>query len=234
VRDVEQALRQGATSLQCAHVDVSRRPDSTLEAKGYVATEDDAAALRRIAAGSEGPVELKLEVNPWPLCEIRNVAEATPDGLKVTLERLDVGGVAPMKANADGPRLTDGEEFRLRLSAAPRYAYLQVFYVSADGSANEIYRGPNPANTGAGAELVLGRGGSRAGPKGLNAAGPPFGHEAVVVVGAEDGKPLWPAAARPYDNDRDMLSRLREAIWSRRDAGATSVRWLFLTTAPGG
>lgn len=204
-RETPQARLQKALDRPiCGRLSVRWQGDAAV-VEGFARPED--VALVQGRAGPLANVEWRVRPTPFPTCEAElMLSEGLVDG-GVRLGMADAGGRA-----LDAPVVTLRENalFSISVESAAK-PYLQVFYLQADGSAVELYRGAPPRDAQGRRVVSVGAAGATA--RRFQVA-PPFGDEALIAI-ASSG----PIIAEPLGTqatERQFLSRLRAALVARR------------------
>jgi hypothetical protein len=184
-------------SLACGHVSRSRAEGRTVLA-GYVATPDDLALVKSVAASEPNTRLGTVVVAPWPQCEAletlaKPLAKAGAPG--VTLTPADIA--------------TEGDTLRIAIEAPQAPSFLYVSYFQADGTVVTLAQpqAPFSTQTAPGERIVFGDGQSGR-PRFTVSA--PFGTEMVVVLAA--ASPLFATPLPAQQSERDYLSALRAAL----------------------
>lgn len=214
--DPAAGIQAAVSGLSCADIHTDRQPDGGLRLSGFVASAEDQAWLEQ-ALGElpgVGPIDNRLEVHPWPFCEILQVlGPYEEDG------RLDV-------ATADGGTvLRQGDDLTLDLTLPPEAEYLYLGYVQRDGNVGYIAT----MSVREWAQSV-GRIRFRTG----YAIDEPFGREMLVAV--VSSQPLFEEPRPAFEAPEPYLIALRErlATMQASDPQAPIVAdHLFITTQSG-
>jgi hypothetical protein len=184
-------------NLACADVTVTTAGGRTI-LNGYVATDDDLAAVRRTAAAVPNTALGNVYVAPWPQCEaLQTLARPL-----AAADRPDV---------VIGPKLAfrSGETLTIEVRSPQQIRYIYVAYVQADGTVVNLAqpRGVVPQPTLPGQTLIFGDG--QAGRQTFTVT-PPFGREMIIALAS--GSPLFDTTLAAQLTDRDYLSELRRAL----------------------
>jgi serine/threonine-protein kinase len=219
---VRDALAALALSANCAVPRFSMGEDGGVSALGVVGAGAPNAALRAAVEKAAGSAQLSWLVVPvdGPYCEafnvVRPIAMATSPAFGLMMKD-------------DITRLKDNDPIRPVLKLPDFPAYLQVDYLSHDGSVLHLLssQGGKAKAYPPGTSLALGD------PKlGVGAVGPPFGTDVILAVASSI--PLF-AKPRPSDTEsaQDYLPALQAAIDTARQHDAKlSGRVLVLETVP--
>lgn len=217
-------------SVPCAllHGSITGQGQSkTVQLAGFVGgTERD--ALKSALASPPVPVSTDIRGFTGPYCGLISAirpfsglfrdASAQPDG-QLSLGLAD--GATSLKA---------GQLIVIHLGLPDFPAYLQVDYVSSNGSIYPLY--PEGAGQKAplspGQNLVLGDPKTKGGPRW--AVGAPFGRDMIVAIAAS--RPIG-AAPKANATVGSFLPRLRQALATLKQNGATtSTAGFLLNTVP--
>lgn len=151
---------------------------------------DEVRRLRGQLSPYATQVFVNVEETPWPACEMRGLLKTAiaRGGVDVTVTNLETDaitaerGVEVSLADTSNvtttPILRVGDRFKIDVTASAETPYVQVFYLQADQSAKEIYRGRLKPNAAGQYHLSIGGDSS---PLRLKAS-KPFGIEAVLVL----------------------------------------------------
>jgi serine/threonine-protein kinase len=217
---IRDALAGLALSANCAIPRFSVADDGGISAAGLVGTGAPATALRSAVDRAVGGAQLSWLMVPvdGPYCEafnlVRPIAQATSPAFGLTLKD-------------DITRLRDNDPIRPILKLPDFPAYLQVDYLSHDGSVLHVLtsQGGKGKAYAAGTTLALGD------PKdGIGTVGPPFGTDVILAVASS--APLW-AKPRPAETEtaQDYLPALQAAVdAARRGNAKVTGRVLVLDT----
>jgi hypothetical protein len=148
-------------------------------------------------------VEWRVRATPFPTCEAELLLTSGLVDGTVGLGLSDAAG-KPL----DAPVVTLAEDAMFSITVETRAKpYLQVFYLQADGSAVELYRGAPTRDAQGRRRIVVGAAG--AAEKRFQVA-PPFGDEALIAIAGKG-----PVIAEPLGTlatERQFLTRLRAAV----------------------
>ncbi len=186
---------------------------------GYVATPDDAEALQRAAAALPGvtSLEVKINVQPWPYCEL----------LALLKPHLDpaMGPLTSPTATIEGERLHfqegDKLEFSLATPAFPANVYADYFLL--DGSVAHLLPDPTQSLTPTppGTPIHIGAGQRRW------EIAPPFGREMIAVISSDQA--LWNGTRPEFEDTKTYLEALSNAL-KLGDAKRVSAQYAFIVT----
>jgi hypothetical protein len=190
---------------------------------------DEADAVRALARRIDPSIGLEFEELSWPACEAAKLltAQTTTNGLDVKVLRED--------GKDTGGAFVEGDKFYVSINVPQSAPYLEVFYLQADRTAKELFRGEAPVGPNGARSLKIGAGSMID----LKTAAP-FGPEAVVVVAGP--APLSLGQTAFNSSEHDFLKRLGDAMIQSPGAarlsrivpvqalGATDAasRWLIL------
>jgi hypothetical protein len=219
---IREALAALALSANCAVPRFSLGDDGGVSATGFVGAGAPSTALRGAVEAAVGGAQLSWLMVPvdGPYCPafnlVRPIAQASSPAFGLTLKD-------------DVTRLKDNDPIRPILKLPDFPAYLQVDYLSHDGSVAHLVssQGGKAKAYPAGTTLALGD------PKlGVGAVGPPFGTDVILAVASST--PLW-AKPRPAETEtaQDYLPALQAALDAARERNAKLTgRALVLETVP--
>jgi hypothetical protein len=219
---IREALASLALSATCAVPRFSVSDDGGVSALGFVGTGTPAAALRGAVDKAVGGAQLSWLMLPvdGPYCDafniVRPIAQSFSPAFGLTLKD-------------DITRLKDNDPIRPILKLPDFPSYLQVDYLSHDGSVLHLLSsvGGKGKAYPAGTTLALGD------PKeGVGAVGPPFGTDVILAVASST--PLF-AKPRPSQTEtvQDYLPALQAAVdAARRGNTKLTGRVLVLETSP--
>jgi hypothetical protein len=219
---VRDALAELALSANCAVPRFSVADDGGVSASGIVGSGGPDAALRQAVQSDVGGAQLSWLMVPvdGPYCGafnlVRPIAQATSPAFGLTLKD-------------DITRLKDNDPIRPILKLPNFPAYLQVDYLSHDGSVLHLLSSQSGKARAypAGSSLALGDS-----KLGVGAVGPPFGTDVILAVASST--PLW-AKPRPGETEsaQDYLPALQAAIDAAGQHNAKLTgRALVLETVP--
>lgn len=220
--DIDAAVRPILAGLSCGEVSHRVADGNRVTLTGYVGSDQDLDSLRRNVAavpGVQGPVEMRVEVQPWPFCEMLQIIAPFEDpgaGL-----RLAIGtGVLDLR---------EGEPLVFDITPPSFPSYLYFDFVQHDGEVYHLLR-PTPADgtQPAGGPVRI----ERAEDGSLYVVTPPFGREMLVAVATE--RPLFETDA-DAQGARVYLPELRRRVEELREAAPDAritATHLFITTYP--
>jgi hypothetical protein len=219
---IRAALASLAASANCAIPRFSVADDGGISAAGIVGTGAPDTALRAAVEKLAGGAQLSWLMLPvdGPYCEafdvLRPIDQAASPAFGLTMR-------------GDLTRLKDNDPIRPILKLPDFPAYLQIDYLSHDGSVAHLLSSPGGKAKPypAGMTLVLGD------PKlGVGAVGPPFGTDVILAIASST--PLFPKP-RPADSEtaQTYLPALQAALDAAAHANARLTgRALVLETMP--
>jgi hypothetical protein len=204
-------------AMRCASVDAEVGEGNLVLLSGYVDSEQDEARLRQSLSGVSGvgAVESRLEVQPWPFCEILAVIDPyrssdRQHGLVIT---------TPDRETA----LREGDALTLDIFLPPDAEYLYLGYVQSDGRVGYITVLPVR-------QWVQDTGAIRF-ETGYEIS-PPFGREMIVAI--TSARPLFDEALPAYQAPEQYIAMLRDRLALRaNDADAAlDASHLIISTQP--
>lgn len=186
-----------------------------------------AERLRAQLASLGDRVSVRLEETPWPACEARGLLDDASRSGDVTLSVSNLtpdapDGIRGIDIDTSGwdtenvvvtPVFRNGDLLKIDTEVSDALPILQLFYIQADQSAKEVYRG----------EVARGSDGTRSFSIGDRASGvkltvqPPFGTEAIIALAGR--KPLIEASFAENEADATFMDRLRSALRKAEDDG---------------
>ena len=191
-----------AAEARCARLHVGAM-DGQLSFTGFAGPRERDMILQKAAEVAPDMVADVKEMS-WPACEAAVLlpADTVASDLVVVAEPLS----KMTGEQKDVVRLAENERFRIAAAGSQGPSFLQIFYLQADQSAKEIYRGEAlDAEEGV---FGVSIGETVAGLK----ASKPFGPEAVIVM-ASDG-PVISGERGMNVAELDFLNLLREGVES--------------------
>ncbi|WP_051953075.1 DotU family type IV/VI secretion system protein [Xenophilus azovorans] len=207
----------------CAELAVEEHAGTPPRVRGFVPTpadiqrvRDDLAALPE-AAGAD----IRLEVRPWPYCEVVSVLRPYQ-----ARNRQARGGLRLAVPSAREGVLREGDAFVAEVRGPAFPSRLWVDYYTADGAVLH-FRVDGSRFT----DLAPGQS-ARFGAD-LPASwlvSPPFGTVLVTAVAAAPDVQEAGAEPPPFELAADYLLRLREMVSTRRPADTPVADWVFLQT----
>lgn len=194
-------------NLSCGKVsEVRANGHVTLE--GYVASEEDLAKVRYVAAHEPGYSVGKVTVAPWPMCEALG-----------TLEKpLKTASLRPTLKTSPAEVARAGDKLHLELQAPARPTYVYLYYFTTDEKVFILSqpKGAILQQTAAGKREEFGDFPVQA----------PYGSEMVVAI--TSASPLFDSQLPQIQSEREFLSALRKALIYKpvasmpdREVGAT-------------
>ena len=170
------AVREIADAVRCGDAQVVNK-EGVLTLSGFAGPwERD--RLVRMAKSVAPNTKIALQEMGWPACEVAMLlpADNTESNLQVIVDRLDdIQGERKTLAN-----LEQGDHFRIVAIGSEGPTFLQVFYLQADQSAKELFRGEALQDQNGLYGISIGQ--ERVGLK----AAQPYGPEAIIIL-ASDG-----------------------------------------------
>jgi hypothetical protein len=168
------------------------------------ARPEDGAAVRERAAALAPNLEWRVRATPFPACEAEMLLT---EGQTREGEQLGISRPSQPLLTASEVTLAEDDLFSIEVETDASRPYVQVFYIQADGSAVELYRG-TPAADADGRRRIR-AGGSGASDWKFQVAAP-FGDEALVAVASQG--PVIADKLGHEATERQFLSRLRTAL----------------------
>ncbi|ESQ77878.1 C1 family peptidase [Asticcacaulis sp. YBE204] len=186
---------------------------------------DEVRRLRKQLSPYLGRLMINVEETPWPACEIRGLMKTAiaRGGVQVSVTNLEAGAVTAERGvevslaeqNVEStPILKKGDRFKIDVTTTAAAPYVQVFYLQADQSAKEIYRGKVSPNAAGLYHMSIGSDGS---PLRLKAS-PPYGIEAVLVLAST--QPVSEKIIAMNASEVSFMDRLRGDLSNDTNANA--------------
>lgn len=224
--DLAQSISQQLQRHACTDLQADRLPDGSVQVRGFVPRKEEQQRVRDEVASLAGdtPVDVQLEVRPWPYCEVLGILKP----YQLRNRQLRQGLMLSVPSAHDGV-LREGDSVSLQVRTPPYEGVLWVDYYTADGSVLHMREGQQRlVHYDPGEWRTLG--------KELPASwlvSPPFGTVLVTVVAmpSAPGQPPVIDEAAPYELASAYLLRLRETL-ANAAAGSTPpvAELLFLRT----
>jgi hypothetical protein len=182
-----------AESVECGSIKAMLSGKGEVSLSGFAGEQSaiDAIAAKLKNLAGVRSVGGKVQIQPWPLCEAMKTLELTtrdPKRLSLSL------------AGQTTTELRENAKLAFDIKLETKDAYLYVDYLQANGEAVTLERAQQVAGN---KVLRLPPGGKRF------VVQPPFGAELLVAIISPT--PLLDEGTR-YDNDREYLSALRQAL----------------------
>ena len=207
-----QAIDEMTSQLRCGKAELVR--GDTDQLIGFAGPDERNDFVQAV---HETHPDARIEVNEmaWPACEIAMMLPAntvdtdltlsvdTLDALEEKRERQAAGEVEDAETDAF-TRLQDDDRFRIAAGASTGPSFFQIFYLQADQSAKEIFRGETNADD---LEIFgVAIGDQVAGLR----SSPPFGAEAVLVMATD--APVIEGDIRLNVAEFDFIEQLQEGL----------------------
>jgi len=182
-----------AESIECGSIKALVSDKGEVSLSGFAGEQSaiDAMVAKLKSLDGVRSVGTKVQVQPWPLCEAMKTLELTtrdPKRLSLSL------------AGQTTTELRENAKLAFDIKLETKGAYLYADYLQANGEAITLERAQQVAGN---KTLRLPPGGKRF------VVQPPFGAELLVAIISPT--PLLDEGTR-YDNDREYLSALRQAL----------------------
>ncbi len=180
-------------SIECGSIKAMVSEKGEISLSGFAGEQSAIDAIVAKLKNLDGvrSVGAKVQTQPWPLCEAMKTLELTsrdPKRLSLSL------------AGQTTTELRENAKLAFDIKLETKGAYLYVDYLQANGEAVTLER----------AQQVVGNKTLRLPPGGKRfVVQPPFGAELLVAIISPT--PLLDEGTR-YDNDREYLSALRQAL----------------------
>ncbi len=244
--DLTADLSAITATFKTGEIKIVPQGDGTYRLNGYGCV-DEVRYLRARTAKYGGRVFVTADEIPWPACEIRGILKDAVNRGAVDASVRNLAPDAPPVARGvqiteeDAPVSTtavlrNGDSFEIDTEVQDQDPFVQIFYLQADQSAKEIWRGLIPPDGDGRRRLEIGGANSRIK---LNASRP-YGTEAVLVLA---GKGVISPQTMPQNTSEvGFMDRLRsdlgQAVQSNpdiraaivqvevRDSSASSTGWL--------
>lgn len=199
--------------LECGLVTINTDASGNSNAAGFVATEDDLAAVQNALSGKVETTNVELA--PWPACEIRVTLSsglAASDGPTAT--------IAPVSPSV-------GDVLAVEIETPAYESYLHAAYFAADGSVFALVQPDSGDLRAKSAHSVLRFGDD--GPGLAFIVTEPAGQEMLLVIASE--KPLFAASRPDVEASEDFLSALRQTVLTG-EAGRITATLVPILTRP--
>ncbi len=187
---------------------------------------DAATQVRKQLRQMSDTMIIRLEETPWPACETRGLLQNAIDrggvDLKVKnltpdspnqIRGLDVGAWVEEDVVVT-PVFRNGDLLSMEVELEKERPYLQLFYVQADQSAKEVYRGRLPTDSNGDLKFEIG---SKKSKVKLQLT-PPYGTEAVIALAGSG--PLVSKKLSPNAAESDFMDALRGALEGAKNRNA--------------
>jgi len=215
------ALTQG---FKTGEVKVTRA-DGGWRLTGYGCV-DEVQYLRARASRYGDRVSVAMEETPWPACEIRGILRDAVNRGGVAAQVVNLEPDAPPAARGvqiteeDAPVTTtailrNGDRFAIQAEVQDQAPYVQIFYLQADQSAKEIWRGEIKPDGDGRRRLAIGGPNSKI----KLTASRPYGTEAILILA---GKGVMTPQTMPKNtSETGFMDRLRSDLGAavRADPG---------------
>lgn len=182
-----------ADSVECGSIKATVSDKGDVSLIGFAGEEKAVNAVIEKLRGLPGVrnVSPSIQLQPWPLCEARKTLELTTNNPR------QLSLVLSGKTKTD---LSDGEKLVFDVKLETKGAYLYLDYLQANGEAVTLERGLQVTGINA---LRLPPGGKQF------VVQAPYGAEMIVAILSPN--PLFEQGTK-YENDREYLSALRQAL----------------------
>lgn len=185
--DLTADLNAMAASFKTGEIKVFRDGDS-YRLTGYGCV-DEVEYLRTVAGRYGQRVAVDVEGTPWPACEIRGILKDAVSRPGVDARVVNLEPDAPPQARGvqiteeDAPvtttaTLRNGDKFEIDAEVQDQAPYVQIYYLQADQSVKEIWRGEIKPDGNGRRRLSIGGANSKI----KLTASRPYGTEAVLVL----------------------------------------------------
>jgi len=163
-------------------------------------------------------ISTDFEETPWPACETRGyLSDAIErDNVSLSVENLRAAETSILRGVeidswieedvANTPVFYENDLLKISVALTESRPYLQLFYLQADRSAKEVFRGLVPKDETGKRSITFGTPESNLKLK----VSPPFGTEAVIAVTGT--KPIITEKLAENAADSNFLSALRDAL----------------------
>ncbi|MBW8881121.1 MAG: hypothetical protein JF615_06760, partial [Asticcacaulis sp.] len=179
-----------------------RRLDDGYRLTGYGCV-DEVQYLRARVGKYNGRVSVVMDETPWPACEIRGLLKDAVARPGVAARVVNLASDAPPVTRGvqitedDTPVTTtailrNGDPFEIDVEVQDQAPYVQIFYLQADQSAKEIWRGEVKGDGSGRRRLMIGAPGTKI----HLTASRPYGTEAVLVLAGKG-----PVTAQPLEKN---------------------------------
>ena len=188
--DLSAALASLAANVRTGEVRVARDGD-TYRLTGYGCV-DEVEYLRVMASKYGQRVSFDVEGTPWPACEIRGILKDAVSRPGVDAHVVNLEPDAPPQVRGvqitedDAPLATtaimrNGDRFEIDAEVQDQAPYVQIYYLQADQSVKEIWRGEIRPDGSGRRRLSIGGATSKI----KLTASRPYGTEAVLVLAGQ-------------------------------------------------
>jgi hypothetical protein len=189
----QQDVQEITDNVQCGSVKAQLSTKGEISLSGFAGDQRaiDSVIEKLQALQGVGTVTAKVQIRPWPLCEAMKTLEMTtlnPNRLSLSL------------AGSTSAILKGGQKLSFNVQLKTTEAYLYLDYLQVNGEAVSLERGQRVTGTKA---IRLPPGGKQF------VVQAPYGAELLVAIMSP--KPLFDAGVK-YENDREYLSALRQAL----------------------
>lgn len=199
--DLTADLNAMAANFKTGEIKVSRDGD-TYRLTGYGCV-DEVEYLRAIAGKYGQRVAVDVEGTPWPACEIRGILKDAVSRPGVDARVVNLEPDAPPAARGvqiteeDAPVTTtailrNGDSFEIDAEVQDQAPYVQIYYLQADQSVKEIWRGEIKPDGNGRRRLSIGGPSSKI----KLTASRPYGTEAVLILA---GQGVMSPATMPHN-----------------------------------
>ena len=229
--DLTPDLTAMAKAFKTGEVKVTRDGDS-YRLTGYGCV-DEVRYLRARLTPYGDRVSVAMDEIPWPACEIRGILRDAVNRGAVQASVVNLEPDAPPVARGiqitqDNAPITttsilrNGDHFEIDAEVQDQGPFVQIFYLQADQSAKEIWRGEIKPDGNGRRRLSIGGPGSKI----HLTASRPYGTEAVLVLAGKGV--ISPETLAPNASEVDFMDRLRgdlgEAVKTNPDIRAAVVQ----------
>ncbi|EGF92636.1 papain family cysteine protease family protein [Asticcacaulis biprosthecium C19] len=187
----------------------------------------DEVQYLRARTGQYGDrVSVVMEETPWPACEIRGILKDAVNRGGVAAQVVNLAPDAPPVARGvqiteeDAPVTTtailrNGDRFAIEAEVQDQAPYVQIFYLQADQSAKEIWRGEVKPDGSGRRRLSIGGANSKI----KLTASRPYGTEAVLILAGRAA--MTPKTMPKNTSEAGFMDRLRSDLGAavRSDPG---------------
>lgn len=210
--DLSAALNSLAANVKTGEVKVMRDGDN-YRLTGYGCVDE--VEYLRVMAGKYGQrVSFAVEGTPWPACEIRGILKDAVSRPGVDAHVVNLEPDAPPQARGvqmtedDAPLTTtavlrNGDRFEIDTEVQDQAPYVQIYYLQADQSVKEIWRGEIKPDGDGRRRLSIGGATSRI----KLTASRPYGTEAVLVLAGQGV--MSPATMEHNTSEVGFMDHLR-------------------------
>ncbi|ESQ76182.1 C1 family peptidase [Asticcacaulis sp. AC402] len=187
---------------------------------------DEVQYLRARTSPYGDRVSVVMEETPWPACEIRGILKDAVNRGGVAAQVVNLAPDAPPSARGvqiteeDAPVTTtailrNGDRFAIEAEVQDQAPYVQIFYLQADQSAKEIWRGEIKPDGDGRRRLSIGGANSKI----KLTASRPYGTEAVLILAGKSA--MTPKTMPKNTSEAGFMDRLRSDLGAavRADPG---------------